>query len=71
MTLLAIHRENTGVIEFKTQATCWALAVRSTLRLASYEFYLTREELDASYAIIQHNEVPQESDVRVRACTIR
>ena len=55
MTLLAIHRENTGVIEFETQATCWALAVRSTLRLASYGFYLTSEELGASYAIIRHN----------------
>jgi hypothetical protein len=31
------------------------IAVRSPLRLVSYGFSLTREELSASYAIIRHN----------------
>ena len=55
MTRLAIHREDTGVTEFETQAPSWALAAQSTLRLASYGFSLTRDELSASYAIIRHN----------------
>lgn len=52
MTLLATHRESTGVIKFERQPGPGNCA---TSRLASYGFSLTREELSASYAIIRHN----------------
>jgi hypothetical protein len=56
MTLLAIHRESTGVIESERQSTAHlGHGTRSTSKLASYRFSLTREELSASYAIIRHN----------------
>ena len=55
MTLLATHRENTGVIEFEMRALSWPFGCQSNLRLAPYGFSLTREELSASYAIIRHN----------------
>jgi hypothetical protein len=55
MTLPATYRESTGVIKFETQAPPSGHGYRSTLRLASYGFSLTREELSASYAIIRHN----------------
>ena len=56
MSLLATHRESTGATESERQApSCWAMVCRLTLRLASYAFSLTREELSASYAIIRHN----------------
>lgn len=55
MTLLAIHRENTGVIKFEIKASSWACGCLSNFRLAPYGFPLTREELTAGYAIIRHN----------------
>ena len=55
MTLLATHRESTGVIEFEMQAPSWAFGCWSNLRLAPYGFSLTPEELSHSYAIIRHN----------------
>ena len=67
MTLLATHRESTGVTESERQArSSWAFCVgltfRLTSRLASYGFSLTREELSASYAIIRHNVRTYRSD---------
>jgi len=53
MTLLATHRESTGVIKFEAQTR--PILGRSNLGLASYGFSLTAEELNASYAIIRHN----------------
>lgn len=55
MKLRVNHRESTDVTEFETQAGSSSHICRLTLGLASYGFFLTREELSASYAIIRHN----------------